>query len=87
MPTELPGVGSPVGGRPTMERVWSLWRSGKLAHAETVEHPRGYEVRVYMGGSLLFSLVLPTRELAEQEAQELKRAGLAKGWTDQPPTP
>ena len=79
--------GSSVRGRRKPERVWSLWRANTLAYAETDKHPLGYVVRLYVSGRFLFSSVRPTRELAEQEAQELKRAGLAKGWTEQPPTP
>ena len=87
MASERPGVASPVGGRPRLEPVWSLWKDGKLARAETIQRPLGYEVRVYMNDSLLFSVVRPTRELVEIEAEELRQTGLASGWSDRPPTP
>ena len=87
MSPELSGVGWPVGGRPKPERAWSLWRSGKLAYAETIEHPFGDQVRVYSSDCSLFSLAFATRERAEQIAQTLKRARLERGWTDRPPTP
>jgi hypothetical protein len=69
------------------ERAWSLWKADNTAHAEISGHPLGYELRVFMNGSVLFSLVRPTRELIERDAQELKQAELEQGWTDQPPVP
>jgi hypothetical protein len=81
------GGGGQVGAPSSSERAWSLWKADDAAHAEIVKHPLGYEVRVYMNGSVLFSLVRPTRELIERETEELKQAGLAQGWTDRPPVP
>ena len=52
--------------------------------AEINEHPLGFELRVYVQGAFLYLLVLPTRELAEQEAYDVKREGSANGWTDRP---
>jgi len=77
-------LGSPSGGALKGPRVWSLWRSGTLAHAEINKHPLGYDLRVYMSGSLLFKSVHPTREAAEQEAREMEREARAKAWIDQP---
>ena len=74
--------GRPSGGRLRSWRVWSLWNSGSLAHAEIHEHPLGYQLRVYMNGGLLFRSVHLTREAAEQEARELKQKALADGWAD-----
>jgi hypothetical protein len=87
MPEALLQIGSSAGGRPGLERVWSTWRFGTLAHAETLKHPLGCAVRVYMNGSFLFSMVYPTCELAKQEAQALNQAGWARGWTDQTQAP
>ena len=80
-------AGWPFGGRPTPERLWSLWQAGSLLRATINAHPLGYEVRVYMSGDYLYSFLKPTRELAEQEARELKRERLANGWTDRPEIP
>jgi hypothetical protein len=55
-----------------------------VAHAETVKHPLGCAVRVYMNGSLLFSMVYPTCQQARQEARALNQAGWERGWADQP---
>lgn len=74
--------GWPFGGRPTPERVWSLWKTGWLMEAEINAHPLGYELRVYLRGDYLYSLVHPTREQAEAGANERKRELLAEGWAD-----
>jgi hypothetical protein len=87
MPEAVSQVGSSVGGSPGLERVWSAWRCGMLAHAETMPHPLGCAVRVYVNGRFLFSMVYPTCELAKQEAQALNQAGWERGWTDQPQAP
>ena len=73
--------------RSMVERVWSLRKAEDLVHAETNEHPLGYEVRVYMNGSCRISLVGPTREQAELDAEGLRRAGLADGWAVRSPVP
>jgi hypothetical protein len=78
--------GGLVGARSKPDRRWSLWNAGRLAQAETHEHPLGYEVRVYMNGSFLFSIVRSTRELADELAKKLKRVGMANGWKARPPT-
>jgi hypothetical protein len=74
-------------GGPEPNRAWSLWNAGREAHAETGKHPLGCAVKVYMDGMFLFSMARTTCELAKQDADELKLAALASGWTDQPPTP
>ena len=101
MPNELAGDGadpstnarpgdpgdssSGCGTKPNL--AWSLWNDGREAHAETGKHPLGCAVKVYMDGMFLFSMARSTCELAKQDADELKQAALASGWTDQPPTP
>ena len=81
------GGGGQAGTPSGSERAWSLWKADDAAHAEIVKHPLGYEVRVHMNGRVLFSLVRPSRKLIELETEELKQAGLARGWTDRPPVP
>lgn len=76
--------GWPSGGALKGQRVWSLWKSGTRAHAEINAHVLGYELRVYMSGSLLFKSLHPTREAAEREAREMEGDARAKAWTDQP---
>jgi len=75
------------GGGTKPHCAWSLWNAGREAHAETGKHPLGCAVKVYMDGMFLFSMARSTCELAKQDADELKQAALASGWTDQPPTP
>ena len=70
--------------RSEAERVWSLCKAENVVHAETNEHPLGYELRVYMNGHCRISLVGRTREQAELDAEGLRRAGLADGWADRP---
>ena len=68
----------PSAGSFNSQRVWSLWKSGALAAAEIGKHPLGYALRLYLGGSFLYSSVHPVRKAAEREARELKRHWLAK---------
>ena len=75
------------GGGTKPNRAWSLWNGGREAHAETGKHPLGCAVKVFMDDMFLFSMARSTCELAKQDADELKHAALASGWTDQPPTP
>jgi hypothetical protein len=74
--------GWPSGAKPKPDRVWSLWKSGTLAHAEIGEHRLGYELRMYMSGGFVYGSAHPTRQAAEREARKLKREERARGWTD-----
>ena len=69
------------------KRAWSLWNAGRAAHAEASRHPRGCQLKVYMDGRFIFSTVRPTCGLTARDADEFKRAGMERGWTDRPPTP
>jgi hypothetical protein len=79
--------GWPLHGRTEPQRVWSLWQSDSLMHAEIREHPLGHEVRVYLRGDFICSYAHPMLEKAEQEAYTLKREWLAQGWTNRPVKP
>jgi hypothetical protein len=50
-------------------------------------HPLGHEVRLNERASLLSGQVHATLELAEADADDLKRLFMARGWTGLPPMP
>ena len=79
--------GWPFGGKPNSEQLWSLRQKGRAMEATINTHPHGYEVRVQMGGDVLFSFMHTTLTLAEHVGDTLKRVQMAKGWTDNPPVP
>lgn len=79
--------GWPFDNRPAPQRMWVLWKTGRLMEAEINEHPIGFELRLYLGGDFCYSRAHAARELAEAEAHECKSELLADGWTDPPTRP
>src|SRR2546430_1933865 len=63
-------TGWPFGNRPVPRRMWSVWKSGRLAEREINAHPLGHEVRSYERGDLTLGQVFPTSQLTEVEADE-----------------
>jgi hypothetical protein len=79
--------GWPHGNRPAASLLWELWKPGYVMSCEMNEHPLGWELRCYMRGDFHHSQILPSPDLAREEAEAKMQEFVGLGWTRRPTIP